>query len=103
MIQIKSKTVNLDNVSRHIYYAISVAAEVYEGYGVDLVITSVRDSKHSEGSFHYIGFAFDIRVWNLPKEVDYQIVSNQIAKELGDDYDVIFEVNHIHCEYDPKD
>ena len=103
MIRLKSKNVNLDNVSSDIYYAISIVAEIYETIGAgDLVITSVRDSKHSNGSLHYVGEAFDTRVWTIPKTVNMDVLIKTIKSQLGNTYDVIFETTHIHIEYDPK-
>ena len=63
----------------------------------ELVITSTYEGNHSEGSLHYCNEAVDIRTWKKPREV-----RDDIKRELGDDYDVIFEGNHIHIEYDPK-
>lgn len=69
--------------------------------GKEIVITSVLDGKHSRNSKHYTGNAFDIRVWIY---TEYQIthLTRLIQKELGKDYDVVFEGDHIHIEYDPK-
>ena len=103
MIRLKSNTVNLDKVCPKVYEAIAKTHEIYINAGAkDMVLTSVRDSKHGKGSLHYVGCAFDVRVWNLPKGIDYLEITKQIAEVLGKDYDVVFEVNHIHIEYDPK-
>jgi len=69
-------------------------AKVYEAHSEDLFITSLREGNHSPGSFHYIGLAFDIR----PGKSSLSM----IRAALGHDWDVVDEVNHIHCEYDPK-
>jgi hypothetical protein len=94
--------VNLDNVHPKIYLAISKVAEIYEDVDTELVITSVRDSKHSKNSLHQYGKAFDVRVWNLPKHVNHIELTKTIANELGIEFDVVYEINHIHIEYDPK-
>jgi RHS repeat-associated protein len=72
------------------------------------IITSGNDSKHKKGSLHYQDNAIDIRGNNVPDEVMSRIVED-IAWELGPDYDVIPEFypndplnDHIHIEYDPK-
>ena len=72
MIRIKSDAVKLDKTCPKIWEAISKTANVYAEYETkDMVLTSVRDSKHGKGSLHYVGCAFDIRVWNLPKGTDF--------------------------------
>lgn len=99
MIKLKSDKVNLNNVHPKIYWAISQIGDIYEKvYGLDLTITSCRDSKHGEGSLHYVGKAFDIRIWGVATP---ERLTKLIQDRLGDDFDVVYEVNHIHCEFDP--
>ena len=68
-------------------------------------VTSANDSNHMEGSLHYRNRAFDIRTWNITGPMT--AMSNGWVKKmkliLGDDYDIICEKDHIHCEYDPKE
>jgi hypothetical protein len=70
-------------------------ANLFNKSGEDLFVTSLRDGNHSGGSLHYDGLAFDIRPSDKVLLVD-------IINVLGPDWDVIYEGNHIHCEYDPK-
>jgi len=60
----------------------------------DLYITSIREGTHSMASFHYIGLAWDHRQNGVPVK--------DIKAELGPDFDVVKESDHIHCELDPK-
>lgn len=62
----------------------------------DLYITSVREGTHSAGSLHPIGDAFDFRysIHHIDKAT-YELVA-------GSDFDIVFELDHIHCEYDPR-
>jgi len=80
------------------------ADNLYLSYGVKggVVITSVTDGKHKEGSRHYTGDAIDIRIWNLPEDVSYLQASSDLRSLLDDDYDVVLESDHIHVEWDPK-
>jgi hypothetical protein len=72
-------------------------------------VTSANDSIHGVNSLHYKNRAYDIRTRNIAGFL--QRSKNALAKEwvakmklvLGDDYDIIFERDHIHCEYDPKE
>ena len=46
-----------------------IAGEVYKAFEVDFVITSMTDGKHAQHhSLHYCGFAFDIRIKNIPNK-----------------------------------
>lgn len=64
-------------------------------------ITSANDSKHKAGSKHYIDQAFDFRTKNL---IGGHVAARQwtveIAKELGPNFDVVLESDHLHIERD---
>jgi hypothetical protein len=65
----------------------------------DLVVTSVIDGTHMEGSLHYKGLAFDVRL--LPGWIDGGSVAlRAVLGPLG--FDVVLEKDHCHVEYDPK-
>ena len=64
-----------------------------------MTITSGNDSNHKNGSKHYSNEAIDIRSRDMVNPID---VKNEIKKTLGADFDVIYEGNHIHIEYDRK-
>lgn len=69
--------------------------------GKELVITSISDGKHKEGSKHYTGEAFDIRTFHLaPYEL--QDCLKYLRSRLDNQYDIVLEVDHIHIEYDEK-
>ncbi|HQK28460.1 MAG TPA: hypothetical protein PLC85_11090 [Smithellaceae bacterium] len=69
--------------------------------GKEIVITSLIDGVHSKNSRHYSGNAFDMRVWIYTDSQRSQI-TKRLKSELGRDFDVIDEGDHIHIEYDPK-
>lgn len=74
---------------------------------MDLVITAGTDGKHMATSKHYLGDALDVRTNNFPSKSAKQQFAVALQRELGSDYDVIFEAadtpnEHIHVEYDPK-
>ena len=63
----------------------------------EAVITSTYEGTHSPSSLHYIDEAVDIRSGEQPFSV-----IGKLKQELGPDFDVVFEGDHIHIEYDPK-
>jgi len=72
---------------------------VLHTFNLHAVVTSGLDGSHGEKSLHFQGRALDFRVNDWKSTVE---ILAQIRKELGPDYDVIFEGNHVHIEYDPK-
>ncbi len=96
---------------------LAIAATVYQRFGLAGVITSAKDGRHSTGSLHYSGNAFDLRLpsrcmpqpWNERAETLDYVVQEALIHELGDDWDVVLEKHqqspwdwHIHVENQPK-
>jgi len=75
----------------------AIAAIIYACNEGEMVITSTYEGNHSEGSLHYAHLAVDIRK-NLSRILSF----DEIARDLGPDYDVVLKKDHIHIEYDPK-
>jgi len=67
----------------------------------ELVITSITEGSHVRGSEHYTGNAFDCRIRDM-SEVRAKEIAHQIGSNLGADFDVIMETDHMHIEFDPK-
>ena len=67
----------------------------------EIVVTSLLDGVHSKNSLHYVGNAFDMRIWIYTQKQIAEI-DKRLKKELGKDYDVVLEKDHFHVEYDPK-
>jgi hypothetical protein len=82
--------------------AYSIAESVITGLGAPFVVTSGTDGKHSVGSLHYGGNAMDVRRWDLDRLGKTSQAVSLIRAQLGNDFDVILESDHIHIEYDPK-
>lgn len=87
-------------------FALFVAEQVYEQFNREVTITSVNDSEHSETSLHYAGCAADLRTQNpingTPYFEDPHEVVRRIKDRLNGDFDVMFEGDHIHVEYQPR-
>ena len=68
----------------------------------DVTVTSARGDKHSRQSRHNTGHAVDLRTRDLNDEQIRSLVL-RLKQVLGKQFDVIYEGNHIHIEFDPKD
>jgi hypothetical protein len=99
-----------EGVAREIWFAIGVMAQINKGMsGEPLVVTSLRDGAHMEGSKHATGYAVDVRTrdWDLEHRQDFHDCCKQWLDPHG--FDLVIEgppfndkAPHEHCEYDPK-
>jgi hypothetical protein len=78
--------------------ALIEANHVYNFHNQELVITSAIDGEHSAGSYHYYGYAVDLRTRYFTDNEALD-VAKKIREKLGNDYTVLFETNHIHIQY----
>lgn len=62
-------------------------------------ITSGLDGVHGKGSLHPKGKAFDFRTNDWPAGKHEQITT-EIRKALGPQYDVVYEGDHCHIEWE---
>ena len=90
--------VSLLGMKPEIVVGMMAAQEVCRELGVDLILTSVTDGKHSKGSRHYSGLAFDMRTRHMKDPKD---AHRRLSEALGEQFDVVLESTHIHVEYDP--
>ena len=67
----------------------------------EVVVTSVVDGVHSQGSLHYVGYAADLRIWAI-EDNELDEFARGLSEELGVEFDVVLETDHIHMEFQPK-
>ena len=84
----------------YIFEIMQAARVAYATHGKDVTITSGIDGTHSRTSLHYRGRAIDLRTRNLTDNQRVEIMGD-LKAILGDDFDVCFEGDHFHCEFDP--
>lgn len=84
-----------------LFEMILAARAAYGHLGKDVVITSGIDGTHSHKSLHYLGRALDLRTFHLTEAQRVEIMDD-LKGRLGPDYDVLFEQDHFHVEYDPR-
>lgn len=85
--------VNLSGIRPELVVAMMVARETFYG----LTVTSVMDGQHMVGSLHYVGCAFDF----VHRDMN-EFRAKMLAERLGPQFDVVFEDDHIHVEFQPK-
>lgn len=66
------------------------------------VITSASDGTHGPNSLHYNGLALDIRTRHV-METMLPLIHRDAKNELGEQFDVVLEADHLHVEYDVKE
>lgn len=93
--------VRLTGIRPEMIIAVIAASALFEREGVDCIITSGIDGKHSVTSLHYTGAALDFRTKHVSREAANRI-SHHLRHALGRDFDVIHESTHIHVEYQPR-
>lgn len=82
--------------------AMPIIFEVYRDFDVSPVITSGMEGKHSSGSLHYAGLAFDFRTRHVKPDSRFELAA-RLQAELGEEFDVVLEADHIHIEWDPDE
>ena len=93
---------NYHDLSDEMKRACIVAENVFMDYDYLLVLTSGRDGVHKHQSLHDDGNAGDFRTRQIRDEIRERIAAD-IRRELGKDFDVILEADHLHIEFDPKE
>lgn len=96
------KSVRVRGASTEILLAVMAADVVWRNHGQRLVVTSLTDGDHSEGSRHHCGDGVDLRTRYFADQEEIERVAQELRESLTDDYDVVVEATHIHVEYDPR-
>lgn len=102
-ISFKSAAVRAAGMSPKVFHAIARAGDLYSSRGLNLVVTSLNDGEHRQGSRHYSGDAADLRTHNVPPALR-PVLAAELAKALGPGYLVLLEKpgepsEHIHVEW----
>lgn len=117
MIEFKDASVRPHDIVPELVLALVVVDQVLATNGVNTVITSLNDGRHSETSLHYCrsGKHTDRKCRAADIRSKYPVLNgregeirDEIKRRLGAHYDVLIEAvgtdnEHFHVEYDPKD
>jgi len=96
------KGVRLRGLTPHMAVAVQIVGQVYMDNKIEPVITSVSDGNHSNGSLHHCGEAVDFETKSVSSPIVMDRIFRGIKANLGDEFDVVLESDHLHVEYDPK-
>lgn len=97
-MQLKSG-VKLAGLRSELYLALLVARDLLrEMFDRGLVVTSVREGRHSRRSRHHVGLAFDFRTRGL-SQAQKTNLANEMRRRLGREYYVKVEKTHLHVSY----
>ncbi len=96
------KNVIVHDCTFEIGYAAGVVERFYNLLGIEMILTSARDSKHSANSLHYTGNAIDVRTNGIPKEVVNRLFDAIKQKLEPQGFDCLNEGDHLHIEFQPK-
>jgi hypothetical protein len=101
MIRIKSGLTGcrIHGLQPELILGLMVVKDVYDYIQQDVIVTCISDSKHKNSSLHYVGFAADL---SLPSADKTSVVLDRLHINLGDDFDIVLEGDHIHVEFQPK-
>ena len=76
-----------------------IATRIWFEFNQTLVITEGVIIRAT--GFHPLGRACDYRTRYFDDAQEKRDVAVELQNALGNDYDVVLESDHIHCEYDP--
>ena len=93
--------VRLTGMQPQMVLAAVIAESVFVKYGVECVLTSGVEGKHSGTCRHYLGFAIDTRSRDF-NPADIPKVLAALKEALTDEFYVAFETNHFHISFKPK-
>ena len=82
--------------------ACNIAAWCFIEESYHTTVTSGDDGKHGIGSLHYDGEAIDLRINHIPSSDTVARIVEKLKTNLGNNYDVVLESDHIHIEFDPN-
>lgn len=79
------------------------AERIFGSFGLPCVVTSGLDGTHSAGSFHYYGYAVDLRSVHAKTKTDKAKILSLLKEKLGPRYYVILEAagtdnEHYHID-----
>lgn len=92
--------VNIEKLEMPILSIIPIVKALYESMDVPFKITCGFQNR-GWWSYHNFGLAIDTKVMHIDNPEKRIKLFDLIFRTMPDNYDVVFEKDHIHIEYDP--
>ena len=90
--------VDISRLGTRIRNKLNILESIFAIMGCEPVITCTYEGRHKAGSLHYADLAINFRIPDCSRrEID-----QKMHDSLGKDYNILWEKDHIHIEYDPK-
>ena len=106
MIILKDDTVKLAGIQPEMVMASILTHQVFQKYGLDLIITAGTEiyhpdgtQIHMDGSKHLVGYALDYRSRHIPDAV-YTKLCSDVVDAVGIEFQLIRHKSHLHQELD---
>jgi hypothetical protein len=90
--------VDISRLVKPLRNALNYIDHIFLSAGTEAVVTSTFEGSHKPGSLHYSNAALDLRLPGPGREYLFGLLKDN----LGNDFDIILEKDHIHVEHDPK-
>jgi len=100
--------VDMKGIQPELTLALVIVDQVFEDNGIfDTVITSMKDGTHKPGSWHYSGWAADLRSKHIGALTQKNIILEKMKQVLGAQWEVFLEYpngnnEHYHIEPSPQ-
>lgn len=93
--------VDIKGIQPEIVVGLIVSNDVYRSATAEFRLTSALEGVHMVGSKHGIGQAIDIGIRDLSSDKVLNMFA-ALKLNLGEQFNVVLESDHIHIEFDPK-
>jgi len=102
MIRLKDNSVSIRGLKPEMVIALIILRGLYDIYALPLVVTSGTegysgDGVHKPTSYHYLGYAVDVRKRQVPHELREEFI-DKMRRYLKDDFVVVDEPSHYHVQ-----
>ena len=89
----------INGVQPEMLWCMMIIEPILDEYNQELILTSITDGEHSSKSRHYIGYAIDIRTWQLKQDQKTGECATRMQDALGKEFYVHVEDTHIHIQF----
>jgi len=96
-VHLRDKPIQFNYLTAEIVEILNTAATWSWRTGVTVWLTSLNDHEHGDSSLHYYDYAVD---FDTREAGDLQRLYRYLRDKLDHRFDVVFEGNHVHVEFE---